>query len=324
MHSLETNPDVDQLLRAGNWAQERRWERRWERGREHPVPGDTSPNVPSEAPGRSETLSFPTSKTGNDGLSIINENDLEAGSLRARSLARSREGRSASQRTIRGVQDTDGLAVGDETEHHPSDTSSAISCDANSPKPDTPGTSLGELIEHENENLDLSDSDESASDITDYTDLSLLGAFDSSPTPFSPVLLLLLVKLKEDVETYIRQRLHTIARPSDGIQHSPNQSGSGSCTSGSNPKSTENGVPAQNGTNCRKRARNRDEEDDDGPSRRNDDDGDKRKKPNPSVSRTQLEKQLRRFACPFSKRYPKKELNPACHSHGWATVHRLK
>ncbi len=174
---------------------------------------------------------------------------------------------------------------------------------------------------------DISDDDDTMSDVTDHTDLSLIEAFDASPTPFDPILLSLLMSLKEEAVDRIRRRLQTMMLQGGGTQQRPmqdnnaNSSSSQSHTRNADRISGTIGLP-----NGRKRALDEDEdEDEDGnPGQGGGDDGE-RKKRRDLTSGTQLGERLRKFACPFCKRYPNsKKLPKSCHGPGWPSVHRVK
>jgi hypothetical protein len=264
-----------------------------------------------------ESLPCPASKPGLAGLSIISENASEAGSFGPRSPTSAVDGASVRKGVIVDAQDTEGLCIWDTTELQLSETPSIVSCDATLLKSETSATSFVDLVESERQSSDSSDSDETVSDVTDYTDISLLEAFDSSPTPFTPVLLFVLFRFKEDV----RQRLRTIYQSHGGKQHQAAGCGSSSFISGSYTERAE-GSSSRNETGSRKRARSGGD-DGDSAGRRGDDDGEKRQKPS-STPKTQLEMRLRRFACPFHKRYPGKKWSRSCNGPGWDTVHRVK
>ncbi|KAK3899230.1 hypothetical protein C8A05DRAFT_37168 [Staphylotrichum tortipilum] len=164
----------------------------------------------------------------------------------------------------------------------------------------------------------ISDDDDTMSDVTDHTDLSLREAFDASPTPFGPVLLSLLITLKEEVVDRIRRRLQTMILQQRPMQH--NRPGPSSSAS---PSGNADNIPPTTSLPTR-RKRALDDDDGSNPGRRGDNDGEKRKRKDPT-STAQVEESLRKFACPFYKRYPASEkLYKSCHGPGWGSVHRVK
>jgi len=181
---------------------------------------------------------------------------------------------------------------------------------------DTSTTSLGDPTEHDQPNQDISDFDETNSDVTDHTDLSLIEAFEASMTPFSPTLLSVLMSIKEDVVDRVTRRIKTIMLQAYGSPQPPAQDAP---SSGSPPGNSVR-APLGNPPIPRKRALN-----DNDPSGGGDGNGEERRKRNNSTSTTLLAENLKKFACPFSKRYPGSEnLHKSCRGPGWPSVHRVK
>ncbi|KAK3361472.1 hypothetical protein B0T24DRAFT_641663 [Lasiosphaeria ovina] len=186
-------------------------------------------------------------------------------------------------------------------------------------------TSLADLLEPglNQPSSDASDTEDTMSDVTDHTDPSLIDAFEASPTPFNPVLLSLLVSLREEIVDRIKQRLQAILLHSHGGQERPAQPGNSGSSPPNPPAASTERAPFVNILpNWRKGAPDEDDPDNLGRGNGGDDD---RGKPTDATSRTQLEDRLRRFACPFYKMYPKSEgLHKSCQGPGWGSVHRVK
>ncbi|KAK3346466.1 hypothetical protein B0T25DRAFT_279112 [Lasiosphaeria hispida] len=259
-----------------------------------------------------EELQIPVPREAGDGfLSVINEHLSDAGSTMPASGRPSLDRRSDAHdyltdgRSFEGRQSSEGPSIF-EREVSPLESS-------------TSATSLGDLLNHASH--DSSDVEDTMSDITDHTDISLIEAFEASPTPFDPVLLSLLMSLKEEVVDRIKQRLQMMMLQT----HGPQQHIGKPSTSGSNhseaPAGNTNKATFATAFPSRKRAF---EEDADGsPGRRGGDDREKKRKD--ATSRAQLEERLRKFACPFYKRYPKSEnLSKSCQGPGWVSAHRVK
>jgi len=308
LKSIGADAEVGQVLKAGILALKRRG---W------PVRREAGPSTPIETSSGGDSSLLPAFQTVHDGLSIISELGSEASSSTTRSSPQSRDGgRNAGQATVTDEHGSEDIAVYDRDDDQPSETATDLSPDATTSRSGTPVTSLGDLVGSEMLSPEMSDSDDTMSDVTDYTDVSLLEAFDSVPTPFSPVLLLVAVKVKEEVVSRVRQTVQILLQSPEGQRC--HQNGSGSDSSASGPSSA-NGPSSQNQTNPKKRFHS-EEEDGGGPNRG---DGERRKRSN-TAHRTALETQLRRFACPFCKRYPHKKWARACLGPGWTTVHRVK
>jgi hypothetical protein len=194
--------------------------------------------------------------------------------------------------------------------------------DANSLESNTSVSSLEQAEYHESAQ-DISDTDDMISDVTDYTDLSLIEAFEASPTSFGPMLLLILISLKEEVVNRIRQGIEITLLEAEGTRQRPSQHEASSShhseqllENSSNLSLTQGLVPS--------RKRGLDDDENDPSWWRKGDDGDQRKRKD-SLSRSELENRLRKFACPFYKRYPgSKNLQRSCLGPGWPSVHRVK
>ena len=214
-------------------------------------------------------------------------------------------------------------ADGQAADLHPSETASVPLREPSPQDSSTLATTIGDLIRSDQTAQDSSDDEDTLSDVTDHTDLSLIEAFDASPTPFDPVLLSVFISLKGEVVDRVRRKLQTMMLQGAGNQERPMQDNNPDSSSfqfqpgKTNKISVTTNLPAR-----RKRALDEDEGGNSG--REGDEDGEKRKRRD-SATRTQLEAHLKKFACPVYKRYPDSEnLQKSCHGPGWGTVHRVK
>lgn len=188
----------------------------------------------------------------------------------------------------------------------------------------TPATSRGNVAQLGHPTRDVSDNDDDMSDVTDHTELSLIEAFEASPTPFDPMLLSALMLLKEEAVGRIQQRLQMTTLPAHGTwQHPAEPIDAGSSSSSGTPIGcTHRTSPGRSSLTGLKRPL--DDGDDDAPGR-GDGGDDERRKRKETASGTQVDKSLKKLACPFYKRYPNSENLPkACHGPGWQSVHRVK
>jgi hypothetical protein len=166
------------------------------------------------------------------------------------------------------------------------------------------------------------ESDDSLSDITDYTEESLfeaVGAF--GPDLSNPLMLSIILTFKDEVLRLVLARINSILGDGHGIAHHNNgeSSGSPSGASSSNDSLQSQNLPGQrNGP--RKRVL---EHDRDGSREDEDDDRGKRTKPTLTMP-SDLEMRYSRLACPFFKRYPGTKWKGACCGPGFTTVHRIK
>ncbi|KAH6985853.1 hypothetical protein BKA56DRAFT_579251 [Ilyonectria sp. MPI-CAGE-AT-0026] len=185
-------------------------------------------------------------------------------------------------------------------------------------------TSIEDLSEMDQPTQDITDNDDGTSDITEHTDLSLIEAFEASQMPFDPVLLSVLMSLKDEVVDRVKRKLELMWLQAHGTrQHPSNQASSSLPSSEQNGESTEKTSPRRDSTTYRKRPLSNDE-DGDAAGGRDDDDGERRKRKDTALRSTAGER-LRKFACPFCKRYPKSEnLQKSCYGPGWNSVHRVK
>ncbi len=316
LNNLGAEFEVDQVIRAGNLAQEQRYTLMARQ--------EVDLMTGLDGPQSEDSSLCPTLPAVHDALSIINEHPLDTASTTARSPSESRDSSVGRGRgtlgTLRELQESP--MVQERRGHESSETATVESLDAAMPKSHTTATSLEDLDESERLSPGASDSDDSMSEFSDYTDVSLLEAFDSNPIPFSPVLLSILVKIKEDVLALVRERVQTFLRSRDGQHCHANEGGSDSPGSESASPSTQEGTSSWNQRNSRKRALS-DKQDGDGPDR-GDDGGDKKRRNPQTASQTLLESRLRKLACPFYKRYPdQKWPKRSCHGPGWSSHHRV-
>ena len=290
------------VLQAGTLAQERRGKH-------------TNPGLPIVAggDGAEQPRLFVPCKTDNDKLSVINEHASDAGSAKLASSCPSVDLLATENRS----------ADGQVADPQPSETASVFSRETSPQESDTSATTVGDLVGSDQTAQDISDDEDTMSDVTDHTDLSLIEEFDASPTPFDPILLSVLISLKEEVVDRIRRRLQTMMLQSAGTQQRPMQDDNSSSSSSQPPSANADKISLTTSLPTgRKRAL--DEDEGSNPGRGAGDDGEKRKRMD-STSRTRREERLRKFACPFYKRYPDSEnLQKACHRSGWGSVHRTK
>jgi hypothetical protein len=260
-------------------------------------------------------------ETDNDILSVINEHASDAGSAKLASSSPSVDLRLATPEFATENRGADGQV----TDSQPSEIASVFSRETTPQDSNTSVTTLSDLMESDQTAQDISDDEDTMSDVTDHTDLSLIEAFDASPTPFDPILLSVLISLKEEVVDRIRRRLQTMMLQSTGSQQRPMQDDNSSPSSSESPSGNADRISVTTSVPTRrKRALDEDEDEGRNPGRQGGDDGEKRKRKD-STSRTQLEERLRKFACPFYKRYPNSEnMQKACHGPGWGSVHRVK
>ena len=254
-----------------------------------------------------------------DVLSVINEHASDAGSTKLASPRPSGDGRrSMSYDPAGDCGSPDGQGTESQISELASSPPTTLSASREtSPlESDTSTTSLGDPAEHDQPNQDISDIDETNSDVTDHTDLSLIEAFEASLTPFGPILLSVLMSIKEDVVDRVKHRMKTMMLQAHGSPQPPAQDAPSSSSSPDNPVR----APLGNPPIPRKRAL-----DDNDPSGDGDGNGDERRKRNNSTSTKLLAENLKKFACPFCKRYPGSEnLQKSCLGPGWRSVHRVK
>lgn len=212
---------------------------------------------------------------------------------------------------------------GSESQTSETPSVSAFSSEASPSEPGSLITSIEDLSEMDQPIQDITDNDDGTSDITEHTDLSLIEAFEALPMPFDPVLLSVLVSLKDEVVERVKCKLELMRLQAHGTQQHPsNQASSSRHSSEQNGESTEKPSPRLDSTTYRKRPLSNDEDGDTAGG--GDDDGERRKRKDNALRSTAGER-LRKFACPFCKRYPKSEnLQKSCHGPGWNSVHRVK
>lgn len=252
------------------------------------------------------------SETGDEMLSVINEHASDAGST---ILASPRPSVDRRQENYELLVDTLGS-------RQTSEGPSIFERDTSPLESSASALSLRELLMRDRPSQDNSDIEDTMSDVTDHTDLSLIEAFETSPTPFHPALLSVLMSLKEEVVDRIKQRLQVIMLQAHGSQERP--SGPNTSTS-SQPGRSAGREENPSFLSALPTLRKRPSDEDDGVSGRgNGDDRDGRKRQN-ITTRAQLEVHLRKFACPFHKRYPDSNgLSKSCRAPGWSSVHRVK
>ncbi|KAH7000635.1 hypothetical protein EDB80DRAFT_114793 [Ilyonectria destructans] len=180
----------------------------------------------------------------------------------------------------------------------------------------TPATSVAETDPDDSEGHDMSEDDESMSNVTDETDESFYEAFVA--TSLDPGLLHATITLKDHITSLV------LARVTDWVRScSPGQpSGSGSPNSAFGANSGAASGSSSTGRDGAGRKRGFDEWSPGGSDRGNGDDQDKRQKTNDDLAQEGAVKMALSFACPFPKRHPDKEW-PRCH-RGFSEVHRVK
>ncbi|OIW23839.1 hypothetical protein CONLIGDRAFT_111396 [Coniochaeta ligniaria NRRL 30616] len=189
----------------------------------------------------------------------------------------------------------------------------------------TPATSVAEVSD-----LSMNDalspqseeSDDSLSDITDYTEESLFEAVEAfGPGLSNPLLLSIILTFKDEVLRLVLARITSILGDGHGItQHNGGESPGPSSAASSSNGSHRNQNPPNQRNGSRKRALDGDS---DGSREDEDDDRGKRTKPTLALP-SDLEMRYRRLACPFFKRYPGTKWKGACCGPGFTTVHRIK
>ncbi len=290
------------ILQAGTLARERR--------RKHINP--YWPIVAS-SDGAEQPRPFVPCETDSSILSVINEHASDAGSAKFASSCPSVDLRVTESRG----------ADGEAPDFQPSETASVFSRETSPLGSNISATTVGDPVRSNQTAQDMSDDEDTMSDVTDHTDLSLIEAFNASPTPFDPILLSVLISLKEEVVNRIRRRLQTMMLQRAGNEQRSMQDENSSSSSSQSPSGSADKVSLTTSSSTgRKRALDEDEGSNSG---RGGDDDDEKRKRMASTSKTRLEERLRKFACPFYKRYPESEkLQKSCHGPGWPTVHRTK
>ncbi len=216
-------------------------------------------------------------------------------------------------------------ADGQAADPQPSETASVPPREPSPQQSSTSATALSDLVGSDQTAQDSSDDEDTLSDVTDHTDLSLIEAFEASPTPFDPVLLSVLLSLKEEVVDRVRRRLQTMMVQKAGNQERPMQDNDPYSSSFQFQLGKANKISGTTNLPARRKRRALDEDEGGDSGWEGDEDGGKRKRRD-STTRTQLEAHLiRKFACPVYKRYPDSQnLQKSCHGPGWSTVHRVK
>jgi hypothetical protein len=293
-------PPPRSVLEAGVLAQERRGKR-------------TGPTLGSAGSAEvvGEPQICPSTEIGDGILSVINEHMSDAGSAMIAtprpSMDRRPEAHDFPNDSLHGRQSSEGPSIF-------SRGTSPLESSA---------TSLGDLLEHDQPSQESSDIEETMSDVTDHTDLSLIEAFEAWPARFDPALLSLLVSLKEEVVDRIKQRLQAIILQAQETQQRPTQpsaSGSGQTQASRGSAGRPEFLSAL--PTIRKRAF---EGDDDHPPGRGDEEDSEKRKRKDATSQAQLKDRLKKLACPYYKRYPASDkLSKSCHAPGWDSVHRVK
>jgi hypothetical protein len=165
------------------------------------------------------------------------------------------------------------------------------------------------------------DDDDGASDVTEFTDLSLIEAFEASPTLSNAVLLSALLSIKDEVVLRVNNRLRLLL--ADGLRQRPsNETGTGQVASQSMRGTVSDGINGGQSSDNWKRSIDSDAE---GNDTGNGGDENKRRRNGDIAIKVVSEKLMGKFACPFYKRYPESgNLQKSCHGPGWQSVHRVK
>ncbi|KAM0429240.1 hypothetical protein ACHAPT_006454 [Fusarium lateritium] len=180
---------------------------------------------------------------------------------------------------------------------------------------DTPGTSVADHPELERlDEIDMTDADESMSEVSHETDESFHEAFDA--TSLDPALLAAAVTLKDRIASLVLAKVIEWVRSCSPEQpsgnSSPNFGDAGNGDSGDNGR-------ASGGRDGAGKKRGLDDGDGTtGPGRGNGGDQEKRRK-----TETAPAELVPNLACPFVKGYPNKKW-PSCEKKGWVSVHRIK
>jgi hypothetical protein len=295
-HSAMSLPPMN-VIEAGTLAQRRRVR---------------SSAIITEAINQDEPRIRLPAEAGDDILSVINEHASDAGSM----LATPRPS------TDRRPESHE-LFLGNMGSRKSSEGPSIFTRETSPLESSISATSLRDLLEHDGLSQDSSDADDTMSDVTDHTDISLIEAFEAWHTKFDPALLSLAMSLKEQVVERIKQRLQTMMIQAHGSQHRPTQPNSSSSSPYERSAASAD-KPGSLGALPILRKRPSDEDDDGTSGGGNGDDKDRRKRQNISARAT-LEARLRKFSCPFHKMYPDSgKLYKSCKAPGWSSVHRVK
>ena len=181
----------------------------------------------------------------------------------------------------------------------------------------TPGTSIAEDLEMDALESDMSEANESMSDVTDETDDSFYEAF--ATTSLDMNLFPSALALKDHVVTLASSRVL------DWVRSCPSGEGSGGASSSSDSPSADstNGKDqSSSGRDVGGKKREFNGDGRKGSDRENGDDQDKRRKVNSVSTGNDTTRLSPKFACPFIKQDPNKKW-PRC-QQGWPTVHRIK
>jgi hypothetical protein len=253
-------------------------------------------------------------------LGSPNENEADNASMEHASAQSSAEGHPLHSGCLIGSCGSEGL----ETESSTSETASMPSKETSPLNSRASLTALGETVLYHETTQDTTDSEDTMSDTTDYTDVSLIEAFEAHPASFSPLLLSLLVSLKLEVISRFKSRLQTMLSRTNDIQERPIHDSKSSSSSSESTSEITGGTSLSSALLTRGKFP-ADDNDGNNPGRGNDDDDRSRKPPNDFIIDAQFAEKLKKFACPFYKRFGnRKKLPGSCHGPGWRSVHRLK
>jgi hypothetical protein len=159
-------------------------------------------------------------------------------------------------------------------------------------------------------------SDDLASDITDYSEESLLEASDASEC--DPLLLLIMAHLRHDITSRVLETVRTMLQSKEGQR---------TLTAGGDSSSTTSDSGLRGGTNTpnhQNQFANR------GTKRRFDEDGSENSKGDDhddknGSSKSAITAMSLRFACPYFTRDSQRHSGRrSCRGPGWDTVHRVK
>jgi hypothetical protein len=203
---------------------------------------------------------------------------------------------------------SDTMTTGDKTsQNHTPATSVTVSSDM----------SMGEVASPQSD-----ESDDSLSDITDYTEESLFEAVEAFGPGFAnPLLLSIILTFKDDVLRLVLARITAMLGDDNGATQHNNGESSGSSTG---PSSSDGCSQNQNPASQRNHPRKRELDGNrDGSGEDDGDDRGKRTKPSLAIP-SDLEMRYSRLACPFFKRFPETKWKGACCGPGFPTVHRIK
>ncbi|KAF4449294.1 hypothetical protein F53441_7412 [Fusarium austroafricanum] len=178
-------------------------------------------------------------------------------------------------------------------------------------------------IEEETSSASATDDNDGASDVTDYTDISLIERFESFLVPSNIALLSALMSIKDEVISRMVRRAQLATPSAQGVrQHVSGKAQSTQFVSEDSGTSSSNNSSHRHLPNARKRLLDNDDQGYDA----GDGGDEKERRTREDLTSALLPSQrTQKFACPFYKKYPESSSLPkSCHGPGWQSVHRVK